>query len=747
MSIVGRKKLIATATVWLFVTVFLTVGCEPEEKNRKTSGAEAAQTVAVRQDANQAAHVDLVCRRILRGDFEGAAAVIGATNAAGDARLAQLQRVIDDYRRIEITNLVARRESLTEHMNKLEELRQKHEPDYVVDANEIGEIMSVVIRAREAAGPEHKDAILEEPFVRKVIATAIEKGKELDSRGEWIDAYAYCLYWLVSLDEDNSQYKAYADELSEKALIEMALKDDSCGQTSAQRHEGIQAEMVLRAVHALEANYVSTVDYSDMAAKGVSRCRLLGDVLSRTNKKLEYKVTPRAADKWLAGIAAIEQELKQSPRSLTSEKYRLIFGEILALNSVTIDIPEEVVIAQFAEASFASLDPYTTLVWPWQVKDFQKNMTQQFIGIGVEISKVTGKLKVVSLLPDTPAYTSGLDADDEIVAVDGESTEEMTIVCAVSKITGPRGTKVKLSIRHAGSDKVEDIMIVRDRIVVPPLRGWQRAEDGHWQYMIDRDNGIGYIRLTGFTETTAPDMEAVLLQLEKEGLKGLILDLRFNSGGYLVTAAAVVDMFVEQGMIVKSQPKFGFATRENARKEGTHPNYPLVVLINGQSASASEIVAGALQDPKFQRATLVGTRTYGKGSVQVVTPYTGGDSQLKYTMAYYHLPSGQRVMNRYEMERQGLKNWGIQPDVEVELGMNEMRKMIDVQRANEVLAKADHDATKPIKRHSLQETLDADKQLATAILVIKSKMIQSGKVVKFNNTRNTDVVKTAAATN
>jgi carboxyl-terminal processing protease len=223
------------------------------------------------------------------------------------------------------------------------------------------------------------------------------------------------------------------------------------------------------------------------------------------------------------------------------------------------------------------------------------------------------------------------------------------------------------------------------------------------------------------------------------------VDLRFNSGGYLVTAAAVVDLFVENGMIVKSQPRIGFANRENAHRAGTHPNYPLVVLINGQSASASEIVAGALQDQKFNRATLVGTRSYGKGSVQVVTPYTGGDSQLKYTMAYYHLPSDQRVKNRYVMEKEGRTDWGIAPDVEVELNMSELRKMVDVQRANEILVKADHDSSNPIERHSIADTLEADKQLAVGLLVIKGKMIQRGETVKFIEKQESDEKEEVAA--
>lgn len=741
---VEYRKLMRLLFVWLVAAVLLATGCEPEEAI--LSSASPSKQAVSEAEQTRPPVVDLVCQRILTGDFETAEKLIASLDGFANPQIAQLGRIVAEYNSIQAQSASSRKESLTEQTDKLDELREKFEPDYVIDSNDISEIISVVIRAREYADEDKKADILEDGFVRKVITSAIEKGKELDAEGRWVDAYARVFYWLVNLDEDNKQYKDYADELSEKALIEISLKDDSCGQGSIERHEGITAEMVSRALRALQANYVSVVDYNEMAKKGLARCRLLGGVLTQTKKKLDYTVAPNDAEKWLMGIGAIQEELDATSTAITNEKFRMIFGEILALNSISLEIPEEVVIAQFAESSFNGLDPYTTLVWPWQVKDFQKNMTQKFIGIGVEISKVTGTLKVVSLLPDTPAYTSGLDAGDEIVAVDGESTEDMTIMCAVSKITGPRRTKVTLTIRHADSEKTSDITIVRDRIVVPPLRGWQRAANGQWHYTIDPDNGVGYVRITGFTETTGPDMEKILNDLEDQGLKGLILDLRFNSGGYLISAADVVDMFVEKGMIVKSQPRIGIPTQENAHKRGTHPNYPLVVLINNQSASASEIVAGALQDEKFKRATLVGTRSYGKGSVQVVTPYTGGDSQLKYTMAYYHLPSGQRVKNRYKMEKEGRKDWGIEPDIEVELNMNELRKMIDVQRANEVLAKADHDTDKPLKRHSWQETLRADKQLAIALLAVKSKMIQAGQTVTFVDRQDVPAIEKVATT-
>jgi len=184
------------------------------------------------------------------------------------------------------------------------------------------------------------------------------------------------------------------------------------------------------------------------------------------------------------------------------------------------------------------------------------------------------------------------------------------------------------------------------------------------------------------------------------------------------------------------------ATYEIAHERGTHPDYPMAILINESSASASEIVAGALQDPKYRRAILVGQRSYGKGSVQVVSPYTGGSSQLKYTVAYYHLPSDQQVKNRYQMEKQGRKDWGIAPDVEVKMSISELREMLDMQRDNDVLVQAGHDETKsPTKRSSLQQTLDSDPQLATALLVVQSKLVHNGHELKVPEDPNMMVVK------
>jgi carboxyl-terminal processing protease len=247
--------------------------------------------------------------------------------------------------------------------------------------------------------------------------------------------------------------------------------------------------------------------------------------------------------------------------------------------------------------------------------------------------------------------------------------------------------------------------------------------------MIDEDNKIGYVRITGFSGETDSDFEKVLTQLEAEGLRGLVLDLRYNTGGLLSSAIKITDKFIEKGLIVSTHPRWHQPrTYAFAQKPETHPNYPLVILINSVSASASEIVAGALADPQYHRAVLVGDRTHGKGSVQTITGYPGGRAQLKYTMAYYHLPSGQRVESREVMKKQGSMEWGIAPKIELKLRNDEFIKLADIRRDNDVLVKIGHSDSEPLKKHTAEELLAVDPQLAVGVLVLKAKQIE--------NTRN-----------
>jgi carboxyl-terminal processing protease len=631
------------------------------------------------------------------------------------------------------------------------------------DANDITKVLSAIASASELATDTQREELLSRPFVKQVFQNIIDKAAGLELQGKWLDAYTTCYAWLQAIDPNNEAYSDYTDQLLDKASIVVSLQDSPC-ETREERFQGVKKEMFVRAIGALDMHYVSTIDYNQMAAAAIKRCQIFADVMEtylKSGQQLPADLSggensfmlPDANELAIfsTALAQMLSEVESSQSSITGflrfnenskqdltlstgftkDKFIEVFEWILALNAVTVQFPRQVLIAQFAEAALSSLDPYTVMVWPRQVQEFEKMMTKEFTGIGIEITKQKGLLTVSSLLPDTPAYRAGLDAGDVITAVDGLDTKDMSLMCAVHKITGPKGTKVTLTTKRAGEEKSRDVTITRAKINVQSIRGWQRTKNGEWLYMIDQQNEIGYVRVTDCIATTASELEKVLTDLEAEGLKALILDLRFNPGGFLDSAVDVADKFLKEGLIVSTQPGFGRTLAyKAAHKKGTHPDYPMVVLINSNSASGAEIIAGALADPEHNRAILVGERTHGKGLVQGIIQFSNSGAQLKYTMSYYHLPSGQMVKSRDAAEKAGTKDWGIGPNIEIELTNDELRKMISVQRDNDVLVQADRGGGRQSpQRHTLEETLDTDPQLEVAVLAIKTKLIQG----KINN--------------
>jgi carboxyl-terminal processing protease len=701
--------------------------------------------------------VKAICGLIYQGRFEDAGELIKAAkgtvqeelNTKGEAlyaenQLDRLEQIVEEYGDVCQRRQSAREAAYREQLAELEKFRVAADTNEVNDVNDILKVLTVIAKAGEFADEQQKAQLLSDSFVKQIFQKAMDKAAEFESEGKWSDAYISCYSWLQAIDEDNKAYSDYADQLYEKANIAASFRDSPC-ESREERYAGVKKEMFVRAIDALNYSYVSIIDYRQMASKAIRHCRMLAEVISSSKEVREalygsrYSEQTEEYDKklaaWSAALTGILDEVDKSPVGVSKDKFIDIFEKVLALNVTTAELPEAVLITEFSQAAFSELDPYTIMVWPQQVADFEKEMTKEFTGIGIEIFKQKGMLTVVSLLPDTPAYKSGLDAGDVIELVDGVETKDMSLICAVKSITGPAGTDVTLTINRPGEDGRRDITITRAKIVVPPIRGWQRTTSGDWIYMIDTREKIGYVRITSFDTRTSSDLEKILTELESEGLRGLILDLRFNPGGLLESAVEVADKFLKEGLIVSTRPRFGVWTYAQARKEGTHPDYPVVILINRFTASGSEIVAGALADAQYNRAILVGERTHGKGVVQGITHHPGGGAQLKYTMAYYHLPSGQRVESREAMEKQGRKDWGVGPGIEVELKSDEYRKMSEVQRDNDVLVKADHDSgAAPLMKYTVEETLAADSQLSIGILIVKSKLIemQSAKSVTAN---------------
>ncbi|AQQ09910.1 putative CtpA-like serine protease [Sedimentisphaera cyanobacteriorum] len=587
---------------------------------------------------------------------------------------------------------------------------------------------------KEYASDKQHEELLKSELMENLKETAISKAIELEDKGKWAESYTGCYYWLNTLYEDNQEYEDKADNLLEKMTVKSSFIDSPC-ETAENRAEGIELIMLKRTIKVLTYTYITPLDFEKMLHAGLDRCITVAEVLSFPDEDIAVSYDRSGINDYFAGVRNIKEKYTSS---ILENYYHTqvfqAFNEVLALNKKTLKLPSEVLIMHFTESLLSELDPYTNIVWPFFVKEFQKSITQEFSGIGVEISKEGGRLIVNSLLPNTPAFGSGLDAEDVILEVDGVSTEGMSINCAVSKISGPEGTTVSLKVRHKGSDKTEIIKIERGRIVVPTVKGWKRQKEEDWSYLIDEENKIGLIRLTSFSEATTEQMKKAIEDMRKDALNGLILDLRYNSGGLLSTAVDIVDMFIKKGPVVSTKPRMGMPEEHFAQHETFLPDCPLVVLINEGSASASEIVSGALSDPRYERATLVGSRTFGKGSVQTVTAAPGKGAQLKYTMAFYYLPSGQPVKNRYQLEEAGRKDWGIAPDVKLEMYGSEFEDYFDVQQGNDILVQDGHvfsEEEDRKKKHSAEETVNSDPQLEMGLIVLKAKMLAEGMDVKF----------------
>jgi len=571
--------------------------------------SEAAESVSVESSV-----IGQACKLIYEGQFDAADKLIKQNRNDDPAQLGKavprLELLVDQYKSISQERLLAREAAYTEVLAELEKFQAPAEANDVNDANEADKnisILSVIARTSEYADETQKKQLLSDTFVKETMQKAIDKAAEYEVEGKWLEAYTNCYGWLVAIDPNNEGYSDYAQQLLDKATIAVAFEDSPC-ETSRERFQGVEEELFIRAINFLNSRYVSIINYNEMATKAIERCKLLAEVIltsSRFSEDSENDVKgslnvlkgtwePEKLKVWSTALTILLDEAKSSSGGLArlnKSKFLDIFDKVLKLNESTVDLPRPVLISQFVEATLSSLDPYTVIVWPRQVKDFEQMMTSEFMGIGIEITKPKGLLTVASLLLDTPAFNSNLDAGDVIEEVDEVETKDMSLFCAAKKIKGPAGTKVKLKVRRPSEDKkvedtVFDVIITRDRIIVPTVRGWQRTHGGKWLHIVDEKNKIGFVRLTSFSSDTAPGLEKVLIELESQGLRGLILDLRFNTGGLLDSAVAVVDKFIEDGVIVKRQSGYGrMPIYETANKKGTHPNYPLVILINSNSVS------------------------------------------------------------------------------------------------------------------------------------------------------------------
>jgi carboxyl-terminal processing protease len=370
------------------------------------------------------------------------------------------------------------------------------------------------------------------------------------------------------------------------------------------------------------------------------------------------------------------------------------------------------------------LDPYTTYIDKQALGEFQRGTNATFTGVGVQVRKdaITEYLLVLTPIKGSPAYKAGLKTGDLITTITREmdsegnaldrpevlETQNYTLSAVIEKILGKPGTKVKMTVQREGFDKPLQFNLTRGSVQVETVFGVRRRANDDWDYFIDPVARIGYVRLTQFGSNTFRDLKQAMSELQAAGsLRGLVLDLRFNPGGIMQGSIDISDLFIDDGLIVTVRPRVGRETPYYGESAGSLLNFPMVVLVNGASASASEIVSACLQDHK--RAVIIGERSYGKGCLQTLMDFkTGG--QFKVTTSLYWRPSGKNL-NKASTGGTALEEWGVTPDkgFVVELSRAERDELERVLHDTEIIPRRDlpmREPKEPFKDRQLDKAVE-----------------------------------------
>jgi len=405
-----------------------------------------------------------------------------------------------------------------------------------------------------------------------------------------------------------------------------------------------------------------------------------------------------------------KSSLLDSVNAEEGQNYKRIksFAETLSLvkKNYVEEVEEKDLVYGAIKGMLNSLDPHSSFMPPEIFTEMQIDTRGGVGGLGIQIGIKNRMLTIIAPIEDTPAHKAGVEAGDRIVKIDDESTKDISLHDAVSKLRGPKGTSVTITILREGLDEPKDIAIIRDIIKLKSVKS----------KVIDEK--IGYVKLTQFQEKTASDLKKALKELSKNDINSMIIDLRNNPGGLLKGAVDVTSQFLPAGkLVVYIKGRSGDKTEFNTNNGNDYVDFPMIVLVNGGSASASEIVAGALQD--WEKAVILGTQTFGKGSVQTVMPLSDG-SAVRLTTARYYTPKGRSIQTT-----------GITPDIVVKLKAKDGAKTHPVFREKDLDKHLDNDVNKDSKdkkendKEDVEEvpnkiSEDNDAQLDRAVDLLKT---------------------------
>ncbi|MCB9851770.1 MAG: S41 family peptidase [Phycisphaerales bacterium] len=585
------------------------------------------------------------------------------------------------------------------------------------------------------ANAADEDTFRNEAWLGEIVGHVLKEIDEHKGREEWRDALA--LYDLLhELFPDNDDYKAGYDFCRKRAHLDFIYGKDSKDWKPALYD--VSADAVFEIIDRINNDYVDEPNWRLLCSSAIDNLLILAETktLDETFKSLDEKDLVARFTRRLEGYKS--RDIEQNP-DFSARHAKSVFRNVLAVNTETIDLPTEVIVDEFIAGLLDPMDEFTSVIWPSEVNEFNKQTRGEFTGVGIQITQEPGKpVRVESPLPDSPAYNAGIKPGDFITKVDGVSTIDMSINDAVRKITGVPGTTVTLSILDENTQVERDVPLKRSQIKIRTVKGDTRdpSKPTGWNYIIDPQEKIGYIRVSGFMDDTVDDLRAALNQLHNENCRGLILDLRFNPGGLLTSAVDMCEVFLgTNARIVQTKGRSRHQNMElHAQKEKENFNLPMIVLINEYSASASEIVAGALSGLK--EACVVGTRSFGKGSVQNLIPILGGRAYLKLTTAHYYVPDSDMPAGDqwYLLHRkEHAKTWGVEPHIKVDLIPQETAKVLRLRRERDLLKGKGQDlipeeivdrraSSEPPENFPEDAIPEVDPQLVAAMNVMRMKL-------------------------
>ena len=692
----------------------------------------------------------LVWESASRGDQAGLDAYLDAVPETRQNKQAEgLRAAIEQHN----TNLQTARNKRAESLGEARKRMQEH-----IDAGNISQALTSAVEVQTLS--DDQKGILNDADMDQIVRRAKAEVPVCRREGDWLYAYEL-LYRLNVLYEHTDEFQQELDRVNQrlglltyyapKRLHELRQRqaerfgeeplvtfNPSLTQDWKQRVDGIKKGMVKRALEMAADSHIDAGGWRPLLRGALNGMRMV----ATTPALAETFPTLKDAHKinaWLDFIDQKQAELTAAPDADLGYWYcARMLDKIADESEQTIDLPKTVIYREFGDGAMRELDKFSEIIWPNKLRRFRQSTQGSFVGVGILIRHDEKRdILVVSPLEGTPAYFAGIKPGDRIAKVNGASTAGWSLNDAVDRITGREGTMVQLAVRREGVDEHIVFDIRRNVIKIRSIKGWWKEsldDDGDpvWNWFVDPDMRIGYVRITAFNEDTSSDLKKAWREMRRHGEpNGLIIDLRFNPGGLLTSAVDISNLFVREGVIVSGESKDGTKAWPDRRAE---PNkaviarhgVPTVVLINQGSASASEIVAGCLQ--AHGAALIIGRRSYGKGSVQTVHKISRSKALLKLTTQYYRLPPNAEQLARGEKgdlvhKVPGATDWGVDPDIVVNTTPQEIKAAFDVRQAADILADADDEAERPDINTLITEGLDP--QLETALLILQAKALET----------------------